>query len=153
MRVTLEKSVTRRTPTRRNHSLEEASNPASGVDFSIFGAKEIRDVLKSKAHCLDAGFSPNHVIIATLNEIRDQYMLKVGLPTYISQMLGEVGTVQMRHCTLYGEDNRRIEIHLNGNHNQPVQRFIARRFQRSDLPFKVEVRRGTHPSQVEVRYL
>ena len=113
----------------------------------------MRDVLKNKAHCLRAGFPPDHIIITTLNEIRNHYILRVGLPTYLSQMLGGLATVRVQHCTLYAEDGRRIEVHLNGNHNQSVQRFIAKQFGKARLPFKVEVRREASPDQVEVRYL
>jgi hypothetical protein len=123
------------------------------VDFSIFGAKEIRDVLKNKAHCLRAGFPLDHVIITTFNEIRDHYILRVGLPTYLSQMLGDLATVPMQYCKLYTEGCRPIEINLNGSHNQPVQRFIAKWFGKDNLPFKVEVRKESNPGRVEVRYL
>ena len=132
---------------------KDAAAPIPEVDFSGFKAKEIRDILKSKAHCLHAGFPPHHIIIKTLNEIRDHYLLKVGLPTYLSQMLGGVGQVPMQYCALYGEDGRPIEIYLNGNHNQTVQRFIARHFQQDTLPFKIEVRQDANSEQVEVRYL
>ncbi len=123
------------------------------VDFSVFGAKEIRDVLKNKAHCLRAGFPLDHIIIRTLDEIRDYYLLRVGMPTYLSQMLGELATVPMQYCRLYTEDCRRIAINLNGSHKQPLQRFIARWFAVDNLPFKVEVRRRPGSDRVEVRYL
>ncbi len=122
------------------------------VDFNIFSAREIRDILKSKAHCLQAGFPPDHIIIKTLNEIRDHYISKVGLPTYLSQMLGEWGQVEIRYCTLYGEDSCRLDIHLN-NPDQPVQRFIRKHFQWDKLPFKVEVCKEGHANRIEVRYL
>jgi hypothetical protein len=123
------------------------------VDFSVFGAKEIRDVLKNKAHCLRAGFPLDHIIIKTLDEIRDHYIVRVGLPTYLSQMLGELATVPIQYCRLYTEDSQRIEISLNGSHKQPVQRFIARWFEADDLPFKVEVRIRPGSDRVETRYL
>lgn len=123
------------------------------VDYTIFGAREIRDVLKSKIHCLRAGFSINHVIIRTLNEIRDHYIQQVGLATYLSQMLGPLGNEPVQHCSLYGENGRRLEIHLNGNIDQPIQRFIAQRFEWHNLPAMVEVHRNPDPSNVEVRYL
>ena len=129
------------------------SSPALAVDLDIFGAKEIRDILKSKAHCLQAGFSPNHVIIKTLDDIREHYILKVGLPTYLSQMLGGLATVQTQHCTFYKEDGRPIKMHLNGHHNQAVQRFIAGQFRKNELQFRVEVRQETNPRRTEVRYL
>jgi hypothetical protein len=150
----IEEEEVRRTDTRQDYRIvKEASEPTESVDFSLFGAKEIRDVLKNKAHCLHAGFPPDHIIIETLNEIRDHYLLRVGLPTYLSQMLGELGTVPVRHCTLYAEDGQRIEIHINGNHNQPVQRFIAKQFRSDNLPFKVEVHRESTSGQFQTRYL
>lgn len=124
-----------------------------GVDYDVFGAREIRDVLKSKIHCLRAGFSTNHLIIKTLNEIRDHYVQRVGLATYLSQMLGPLGNEPVQHCSLYEENGRRVEIHLNGNTNQPIQRFIAQRFEWHNLPAKVEVHRNPDRTAVEVRYL
>ena len=152
MRV-VEKESASRSHSRNRRKTARVVPPGESVDFSIFGAKEIRDLLKNKAHCLRAGFPPNHVIIETFNEIRDHYILKVGLPTYLSQMLGDLATAPMQYCTLYSEDGRRIEINLNGSHNQPMQRFIAKWFGKDDLPCKVEVRRGSNPGRTEVRYL
>ena len=123
------------------------------VDYSMFGAREIRDVLKSRAHCLRAGFPPNHVIIKTLNEIRDQYIQRVGLATYLSQMLGSIANVPVQQCTLFGQNGRRIQVLLNGNYNQPLQRFIAKHFQWDNLPTEVEARKESKPGHIEARYL
>ena len=134
--------------------LRKVTSPKTGeVDFSMFGAREIRDVLKSRAHCLRAGFPPNHIIIKTFNEIRDQYIKRVGLATYLSQMLGPIGNVPVQQCTLFGQNGRRIEVLSNGNYNQPLQRFIARHFQWDNLPTKVEVRKDSKPRHIEARYL
>jgi hypothetical protein len=152
MRVTVKES-TSRSHSRNGRKSARGVPPGERVDFSIFGAKEIRDVLKNKAHCLRAGFPPDHVIIATFNEIRDHYILKVGLPTYLSQMLGDLAQAPMQHCTLYSEDGRRIEINLNGSHKQSVQRFVAKRFGKDNLPFRVEVLRTANPNRAEVRFL
>jgi hypothetical protein len=132
---------------------QEPTTPASDVNYSVFGAKEIRDILKSKAHCLRSGFSSNHMIIKTFNEIRKHYILRVGLPTYLSQMLGEVGKVEVRYCILYSENGRPITLHLNGNHNQSVQRYIARQFHPDNLPAIVEAPKKSNPKQMEARYL
>jgi hypothetical protein len=138
---------------RNNHPVDkETFAPTPELDLSIFKAKEIRDILKSKAHCLQAGFSPNHAIIVTLNEIRNHYLLKVGLPTYLSQMLGETGQVQMRYCNLYSENGHRLELRPNNPH-QPLQRFIREHFHWDELPFKVEIRKELNSDHVEVRYL
>ena len=118
-----------------------------------FEAKEIRDLLKSKAHCLRAGFAPNDVIIQTLNDIRCHYINQVGLKTYLSQMLGNLATKPVRLCKLYHEDGRLIELYLNGNHAQPVQRFIVQHFSLDRLPFKVEFTNPHQPDTPEMRYL
>jgi hypothetical protein len=131
----------------------EAVTTKSRLDFDVFGAKEIRDVLKSRAHCLRAGFSAHHLIIATLNEIRDHYILKVGLPTYLSQMLGEVAKAPIQYCTLYDPSDQPLQLELNHNHAQPLQRFIAQRYQWDELPFRVEVKKDGDPNRIEVRYL
>jgi hypothetical protein len=123
------------------------------VDFGILTVREIRDVLKSKAHCLRAGFPPDHMIIKTLNEFRDHYLTRVGLPTYLNQMLGELGKVQMQYCSLYDEKGQQINVHLKGAHNQPVQRFLARNFSVHELPFKIEIASASNSGGVEVRYL
>jgi hypothetical protein len=153
MRVT-EKGAARHTKIGNGYAVSRDPSPiAESVDFGTFGAKEIRDVLKNKAHCLRAGFPPDHVIIATFDEIRDHYLLRVGMRTYLSQMLGELAIVPIRDCTLYAEDGHRILITLNGNHNQPVQRFIAKQFGIDTLPFRVEVCKGSNPDRIEMRYL
>lgn len=123
------------------------------IDFSVFGAQEIRDVLKNRAHCLKAGFPLSHPIIETLNEIRDEYIKRVGFATYLSQMLGPLAVVPVEECTLFAADHQEIPRHLNGNRRQPVQRFIRQHFNLRNLPFKVEFRRGKDSDEVEVRYL
>lgn len=127
--------------------------PGSVVDLDVFGTKEIRDVLKSRAHCLRAGFPPNHTIIITLNEIRNHYILKVGLPTYLSQMLGELATVPIQACELYNQHDYPIKLNLNHQPQLSLLRFIAKNFQPNELPFKVEWRRNPQQGAAEVRYL
>lgn len=123
------------------------------LDFDVFGAKEIRDVLKSRAHCLRAGFPTHHLIIATLNEIRDHYILKVGLPTYLSQMLGEVAKAPIQHCILYDASDQPLKFDFNYPASQPLQRFVAQHFQWDELPFRIEVRKDGDPNRVETRFL
>lgn len=123
------------------------------LDLDVFGAKEIRDVLKSRAHCLRAGFSFHHIIISTLNEIRNHYILKVGLPTYLSQMLGEVAKAPIEHCLLYDFNDQPIALDLNHNPKQSLQRFIAQRFQWDELPYRIEVCKEGDPERIETRYL
>lgn len=54
--------------------------------FNLFGAEEIRAVLKQRAHCLEAGFPLDHPLIVTFDEIRDQYIERVGYLTYLRQI-------------------------------------------------------------------
>lgn len=122
----------------------------SGLQFR---AGDIRDILKSKAHCLRAGFAPDDLIIQTLNEIRNDYIHRVGLPTYLSQMLGHLANVQMQHCRLFRADGHPVSLHPNGSYTQPLQRFIARHFQIQHLPFIVEFQNPYNPEQIETRYL
>ena len=123
------------------------------VDLSAFKAQEIRNILKSKAHCLRAGFPLDHMIISVFDEIRDDYVKRVGLATYLSQMLGDLASVPVQDCTFFDESGQPIEVYLNGNGQQPVQRFVARQFGRKSLPFEVDIRRQPDSSRVETRYL
>lgn len=136
-----------------SRAFQEASIPKANLDLDVFGAKEIRDVLKSRAHCLRAGFSIQHIIIATLNEIRNHYILKVGLPTYLSQMLGEVAKTPIQHCLLYDSNDQPIELDPNHNPRQSLQRFIAQCFQWDELPYRIEICKEGDPERIENRYL
>jgi hypothetical protein len=126
---------------------------AEDVDLSIFNAREIRNILKSKAHCLQAGFPLDHMIISVFDEIRDDYVKRVGLATYLSQMLGDLANVSVQDCAFFDEGEQTIEVHLNGDGQQPVQRFVAQQFGRKNLPFRVDIRRQPDSSRIETRYL
>ena len=118
-----------------------------------FKAKEIRDILKSKAHCLKAGFAPNDTIIKTFNDIRNDYISEVGLPTYLSQMLGPLATTPMESCKLFTETGQQIKLRLNGDHTQSIQRFLTQHFRITELPFRIEVQRQPGDKRVEERFL
>lgn len=120
---------------------------------SRLNAEEMKDILRNKAHCLYIGFPLNHKIIKALNEIRQQYIFNVGLSTYISHMLGELGKTPIQYCTLYREDGYRLPLLLNDNHSQPVQHFIAKHFQPDQLPFRVEIRNELNLDQIAICYL
>ena len=130
-----------------------ADDSTEEVDLSVFEAREIREVLKNKAHCLRAGLSLDHIIISVFDEIRDDYMKRVGLATYLSQMLGALANVPVQNCVFFDESGHLIEVPLNGNGRQPVQRFVARQFGQKGLPFRVDIRRQPDSNQIETRYL
>jgi hypothetical protein len=134
-------------------SLTTSPHDSKEVDLSVFKAREIRNILKSKAHCLRAGFPSDHMILSVLDEIRDDYVKRVGLATYLSQMLGDLANVPVQDCAFFDESEQPIEVHLNGSGQQPVQRFVARQFGRKNLPFRVDVRRQPDSSRIETRYL
>jgi hypothetical protein len=133
--------------------LATPSDDSTGVDLSVFKAQEVRNILKSKAHCLRAGFPLEHMIISVFDEIRGDYVKRVGLATYLSEMLGDLANSPIQNCALLDESGQPIEIHLNGNGQQPVQRFVAQQFGREDLPFRVDIRREPDSSRIETRYL
>ena len=117
-------------------------------------SREIKDVLKSKAHCLSIGFSENDRIVKVLDDMRKQYISKVGLTNYLREMLGELGRTPMQYCALYMEDGDYIDARLEGNYRQSVHRFITNQFQRHGrLPFKVEIRNQSNLNQIEICYL
>lgn len=149
----LENVIELRTATQHKTLVNEKANHKADVNFEVFGAKEIRDVLKSRAHCIRAGFPANHIIIATLNEIRDHYIHRVGLPTYLSQMLGDMAKAPIQDCILYDHADQPIQLNLTGQANQPVQRFIARHFHWNNLPFRIEARKEQTSDPGQVRYL
>ena len=80
-------------------------------------------------------------------------MERVGLATYLSQMLGHLANVAVQDCAFFDESERLIEVKLNGNGQQPVQRFVARQFGRKNLPFRVDIRRQPDSGRIETRYL
>lgn len=123
------------------------------ADLSVFKAREIRDILKSKAHCLRASFPLDNTIISVFDEIRDDYVKRVGLATYLSQMLGDLANVPVRNCAFFDASEQPIEVHLDSNGQQPVQRFVARQFGPKNVPFRVDVRRQPDSSRIETRYL
>jgi hypothetical protein len=134
-------------------SLAASLDDSTEVDLRVFKAREIRNILKSKAHCLRAGFPLDHMILSVLDEIRDDYVKRVGLATYLSQMLGHLANVPVQDCAFLDESGQPIDIHLNGKGQQPVQRFIARQFGRKNLPFRVDIRRQPGSNRIETRYL
>lgn len=115
-------------------------------------ASQIRDLLKTRSHCLMAGFPLDHPLIRALDKLRNEYIIAVGLPTYLSQMLGPLATASIGECTLYDRRDRALPLDCD-NPRQPLQRFIREQFLLGELPYRVEKKKGPQPSQVEVRYL
>ena len=107
----------------------------SNLNFDVFQAPEIRDLLKTKAHLLRAGLPADHVVIETFSQIVAVYRRRVGLATYLSQMLDNLANVPVGECTLYTAENERIDCDSYGDKIQPIQKFLGRF--RGRLPFKI----------------
>ena len=113
-------------------------------EISEFGAQAIRDVVRCRGRCLDAGFAPDHSLIITLEWIRNLYISRVGLPGYLSQMLGDVAQISMRFCTLCGVEGQSLDGRalMESDQRRRLQYFIRDRFGIGDLPYRVEVALG-----------
>lgn len=114
------------------------------LNLDLLDTPAIRDCLKVRAHLLKVGISPDYAAVETLTIIIQHYRERVGAKVYIAQMLGEMGQVPIGECQLYWMDGSRIETPVKSD--QPVMRFIARRFGGGVLPFMVK-------ANEEVRYL
>jgi hypothetical protein len=68
-------------------------------------------------------------------------------------MLGHLANVPVQDCAFFDESEQPVEVYLDGNGQQPVQRFIAQQFGRGNLPFRVDIRRQSDSSRIETRYL
>jgi hypothetical protein len=95
----------------------------------------------------------DNMIISVFDKILDDYMKRVGLATYLSQMLGDLANVPVQNCAFFDESEQPIEVHLSGNGQQPLQRFMAQQFGQENLPFRVDIQRQTDSSRIETRYL
>lgn len=107
------------------------------------GVREVRDYVKVKAHLMKLK-QPDPltdllkpVLILCLKIIRNDYVRRVGLPTYLSQMLLSESTELMANCTLIWSGGRRAQ----GVDGQQVQKYIAARCA-GDLPDIVRIQLG-----------
>lgn len=105
------------------------------LNLDLLTTADVRDVLKCKAHLLRVGIPPDFVAVETLTVIINHYRERVGLKTYLSQMLGELAETPVSECALYWMNGERIK--LTGS--RPLQRFIWRAFPDGILPFMVKV--------------
>lgn len=115
----------------------------SALNLDLLTTADVRDVLKCRAHLLRVGVPFEYAAVVTLTIIIDHYRHKVGLPKYLSEMLGEMANVPVKDCRLYWQSGERIETPAASE--QPVLRFL-RRFGGGILPFMVK-------ANEEVRYL
>lgn len=89
--------------------------------------------------------------VASLSVEIDYYVGRVGLPQYLSQMLGDAATAPMARCVLGWPDGRIFAGRLWRRPEQQLQRYIRYECGRLDLPYVVEVHLGG--GHVAVRYL
>lgn len=110
---------------------------AQRYNGAVFTCQQVRDLVKARGHYLMAGISPQHPTVFDLRQQRDAYIEKVGLSTYLSQMLDNIAQVPVDKCILGWEDGQVMEF---AGQAEPVQRHIKRHFAQ-DLPFVVETNR------------
>lgn len=106
----------------------------SALNLDLLTTADVRDVLKTRAHLLRVGVPFEYAAVVTLTIIIDHYRHKVGLPKYLSEMLGEMANVPVKDCRLYWQSGERVPV--SGDGGQPVLRFL-RRFGGGVLPFRV----------------
>lgn len=104
------------------------------LNLDLLTTADVRDCLKARSHLLRCGVPFDFAAVETLTIIIDHYRYKVGLPKYLSEMLGEVANEPVSDCALYWLDGSRIATPAKSE--QPVLRFL-RRFGGGVLPFKV----------------
>lgn len=105
------------------------------LNLDLLTTADVRDVLKTRAHLLRVGVPADFVAVETLTIVIEHYRQKVGVKTYLSQMLGEMAETPLAECALYWMNGERVPV--SGDGGQPVQKFIKRRFGGGVLPFKV----------------
>jgi len=104
-----------------------------------FNCQQIRDVVRTRAHYIMAGCPPDAPIIVELTQKRDEYLALVGLPTYLSQMLGKIATLSIRFCVMEWMDGRIIDTF--DQPKCPIQQYIRKHYH-DDLPYTVEAHVG-----------
>jgi hypothetical protein len=123
------------------------------VNRCVLSTTETRDLVCTMGRLIDwVGLAGDHPTIITLKWQRDLYVARVRLPEYLSQMLGEVGPLSMRHCVLYWDDQiKPLDGRMVQDPDQAVQYFIRQHYELPSLPYKVVARLA--PEIVQVRYL
>lgn len=74
----------------------------------------IRDILKTKAHLLRAGFPAQSLEVQALEFLAEEYRQQVGRVTYLSQMLGPLATVDVSEAKFYDERGGEMEMSGKG---------------------------------------
>lgn len=105
------------------------------LNYNVLDTQAIRDILKCKAHLLRAGIPADFAAVEVLTIIIDYYRVKVGTPTYLSEMLGPLADTPIKECALYYANGERIVTPTQSI--RPLQRFLRERFRSDALPFRV----------------
>lgn len=82
--------------------------------MNLLEVQAIRDVLKTKAHLLRAGFPPQSLEIQALEFLAGEYRQTVGRVTYLSQMLGPLATLSTSEARFYDERGNEMEMSGEG---------------------------------------
>ncbi len=99
-------------------------------------AQDIRNALKTRASRLDNGTPLHDRNMIWLTRLVRSYIERVGLATYLSQMLGSMATKPVSECELYGQEMQVIAPDCD-DPDEGVQDFIEREMA-GNLPFAIE---------------
>lgn len=104
----------------------------SKLDLDALDTPDIRDVLKCRSHLLRVGIPADFAAVKTLTVLIDGYRKRVGLATYLSEMLDGLASAPVGECEIYTMDGLRVVA----QGNEPIQKYLRRL---DWLPFKVVV--------------
>jgi hypothetical protein len=102
--------------------------------------QQIRDIVKARGHLLCDGHTLESSLVQGLGFLRDEYRVRVGKESYVSQMLGEMERCAMEMCTLTWPGGRQV-IGNRLRRSIQAQRcytWIVENCGCDDLPFMVE---------------
>jgi hypothetical protein len=116
--------------------------------------RQIRDVVKARGLLLDDSHDDGDSSVVALTHQIEDYVAGVGLPTYVSQMLGDAEKCSIKMCSLYWPDGRvfhgSVEVAAT-NRGCRVLVWILENCRPDNVPYKVEAHLGV--DLTAVRYL
>lgn len=118
----------------------------------MLSCQQVRRLVISRGTMLDAGYLADDPAIMALTEIREEYRKRVGMSTYLSEMLGPMANCVMWMCQVTYPDGRRIDGWELEEKEQHRRTFSwLRRGSWLDLPYKIQANLGSE--HVVIRYL
>ena len=105
----------------------------------VLDCAEIRPFVKGRGILMRKGYRADAAPVVECSKLIDRYLYHVGLPTYLSQMLGRLATVSMYRCMLGWLDGRILVGRICEHPRMQAQQFLKYKVGIKDLPYVVEV--------------